>query len=449
MDSNQHIYTVSELNSDVRGLLEDNFGLIWIEAELSNLIKPASGHWYFSLKDKKAQLSCAFFKNRNRMVRFKPEDGQQVLVRGQISLYEARGNFQLIIDHMEPAGEGDLQRTYEQLRSRLEKEGLFDNAHKQALPAYPSSIGVITSPSGAAIRDIQNVFRRRFPAISVIVYPTQVQGKTAAGQIIDMIKVAIRRKECDILILARGGGSLEDLWPFNDEKLAQAIYSCPIPIVTGIGHETDFTIADFVTDLRAPTPSAAAELATPDQSELNGYFSSHAQQLLDQINRRVKTHAQQLDWYEQRLGHLHPEKQIYVQAEKLDSLVQRMKIYIRATVDNKQILTGQLNRRLNTQSPQSCIIRQQQKVTDINHRLLNQTRENLKHHRNRLLATTHSLNTISPLATLSRGYTITYPVNTEQLLRKASDVSEHDMIETRLKSGRIISKVESVHDESS
>lgn len=446
MDSNRHIYTASELSSEVRELLEDSFGLVWIEAELSNLIKPASGHWYFSLKDKKAQLRCAFFKNRNRLVNFKPENGQQILVRGRVSLYEARGDFQLIVDHIEPVGEGDLQQAYEQLRSKLEEQGLFESAHKKALPSYPTAIGIITSPSGAAIKDIQNVLKRRFPAIPIIIYPSQVQGDSAAKQIIGMLEVAIRRKECDILIIARGGGSLEDLWPFNDERLALAIHSCPIPIVTGIGHETDFTIADFVADLRAPTPSAAAELVTPDQAALNNNFADYVQTLFEQINRSLKDHAQQIDWHEQRLEHLHPEKQISMQREKLDSLMQRIKIHIRTKFDNKQTLAGQLNRRLNAQSPHANIIRNQQKIADIDLRLFNRAKENYKHHENRLLANSHALDAVSPLATLARGYTITSPVNTEQLLRKASDVSEDDIIETRLKSGRIISKVESIHD---
>ena len=266
-ESIREIFTVSDLNREARELLEGHFPLVWVEGEISNLARPSSGHIYFSLKDEAAQVRCAMFKMRNRLLNFQPENGQQVLARARISLYEARGDFQLIIEHMEETGDGALRRQFELLKHKLFEEGLFDESHKRELPSLPTRLGVITSPSGAAIRDILSVLKRRFPGIPILIYPVPVQGNEAPPAIIDAIKTAGIRKDCDLLILARGGGSLEDLWAFNDESVARAIYHCPIPVVTGIGHEIDFTIADFVADFRAPTPSAAAEYISPDQNE--------------------------------------------------------------------------------------------------------------------------------------------------------------------------------------
>ena len=261
------IYTVSDLNARARVILEECFKTIWVSGEISNLAKPNSGHLYFSLKDERAQVRCAFFRNSQRGLRFTPENGQHVLVQAQVSFYAARGDFQLIVSQMEMAGAGALQVAFEQLKQRLHKEGLFSQAHKKKLPLFPKCLGIITSPTGAAIRDILKVLQRRFSSIPIIIYPTLVQGDKAADQISMAIQRATQRKECDVLILARGGGSLEDLWPFNEEKVARAMFHCPIPIVTGIGHEIDVTIADFVADQRASTPSAAAEMVSPNQQE--------------------------------------------------------------------------------------------------------------------------------------------------------------------------------------
>jgi exodeoxyribonuclease VII large subunit len=272
--TSREIYSISELNSEARVLLEKRFPLIWVEGEISNLARPASGHIYFSLKDEAAQVRCAMFKMHNRLVNFQPKNGQQVLARVRISLYEARGEFQLIVEHMEETGDGALRRQFELLKQKLFEEGLFDEAHKQALPFLPTQLGVITSPSGAAIRDILSVLKRRFPGIPVLIYPVPVQGTEAPQAIVESIHSAAKCQDCDLLILARGGGSLEDLWAFNEETVARAINACPIPIVTGIGHEIDFTIADFVADYRAPTPSAAAEFISPDHTEPGRVTSS-------------------------------------------------------------------------------------------------------------------------------------------------------------------------------
>src|ERR1700684_4170567 len=261
------IYTVSRLNREVRVLLERGFGSLWLEAEISNFAKPSSGHWYFSLKDAAAQVRCAMFRQRNMLCTFTARDGQKVLVRARIGLYEPRGEYQLIVDHMEDAGLGALKRQFEELSARLAAEGLFAADRKRPLPGLPRRIGIITSPTGAAVRDILHVLARRFPAASVLIYPVPVQGAAAAAEIVAALEATGRRAECDVLILARGGGSLEDLWAFNDERLARAIVASPIPVITGIGHEIDFTIADFAADVRAPTPSAAAELVVPDAEE--------------------------------------------------------------------------------------------------------------------------------------------------------------------------------------
>ncbi|MCU7921893.1 MAG: exodeoxyribonuclease VII large subunit, partial [Candidatus Thiodiazotropha sp. (ex Dulcina madagascariensis)] len=265
--SQREIYSVSRLVRETRAILEGSFPLIWVSGELSNLAQPASGHIYFSLKDEAAQVRCAMFRMKRQLLRFRPENGQQVTIRARVSLYEARGEFQLIVEQMEPAGEGALRLAFEQLKHKLATEGLFDSETKKPLPSPPNQLGIITSPTGAAVRDLLTVLRRRFPALPVIIYPVQVQGEDAPRQIIRMLQLANQRQECDLLILSRGGGSLEDLQAFNDEGLARAIHASQIPLVTGIGHEIDFTIADFVADRRAPTPSAAAELVSPDQQE--------------------------------------------------------------------------------------------------------------------------------------------------------------------------------------
>lgn len=262
------IFTVSRLNQTVRLLLEREMGQVWISGEISNFSQPSSGHWYFTLKDDNAQVRCAMFRNSNRRVTFRPQHGQQVLVRANITLYEPRGDYQIIVESMQPAGEGLLQQKYEQLKAQLTAEGLFEQKHKQALPSPAHCVGVITSKTGAALHDILHVLRRRDPGLPVIIYPTAVQGDDAPGQIVRAIALANARQECDVLIVGRGGGSLEDLWSFNDERVARAIFASQIPIVSAVGHETDVTIADFVADLRAPTPSAAAEIVSRNQQEL-------------------------------------------------------------------------------------------------------------------------------------------------------------------------------------
>ena len=290
------VYTVSRLNREAKAVLETGFPPIWIEGEISNLSRPASGHVYFSLKDAQAQVRCAFFRQHQRLLGIALKDGLHVLARARVSLYEGRGDYQLIIEYLEEAGEGALRRAFDALKQRLLQEGLFDVAHKKPLPRLPRRLGIITSPSGAVLHDILTTLRRRFPGIAVLVFPVPVQGEGAAEKIAKAIRLAGERGDCDALILARGGGSLEDLWAFNEEIVARAIYACPIPVVSGVGHETDFTIADMVADARAPTPTAAAEMLSPDQQEWLAQFARFEARLATGMQGRLRSRQQHLDW---------------------------------------------------------------------------------------------------------------------------------------------------------
>ena len=302
----RNVYTVTSLNREVRLLLEHGLAVVWLEGELSNFSAPASGHWYFSLKDREAQIRCAMFRMKNQGLGFTPKAGQHVLVRGRVTMYEARGDYQLIVEHMEEAGVGALKREFERLKAKLAAEGLFAVERKRELPRFPRRIGVITSPTGAAIRDVLHILARRFPPAGVIIYPTDVQGAVAVPRIVRALAVANARAECDVLIVARGGGSLEDLWAFNDEGVARAIHDSAIPVVSGIGHEVDFTIADFVADARAPTPSGAAELVVPDRAACLDVLSRTADRLLVGMRRELRTVTSRFDAAASRLKLMHP-----------------------------------------------------------------------------------------------------------------------------------------------
>jgi exodeoxyribonuclease VII large subunit len=324
------IYSVSKLNREVRMLLESGVGQIWVQGEVSNLARPSSGHWYFSLKDRDAQVRCAMFRARNSLARFTPCEGQSVLAYCRVSLYEPRGDYQLLVEHLEDAGLGALQRFFEELKVRLAAEGLFAAERKRPLPLVPRRIGVITSPTGAAIRDILHILARRFPAAAVLIYPVPVQGAAAAPAISAALDLASARAECDVLILSRGGGSLEDLWAFNDERVARAIHRCAIPVVTGIGHEIDFTIADFVADVRAPTPSAAAELVVPDGrtwlhrlAQLGSRFAAGMRRQLQHENARFAVLMR-------RLQLAHPGARLAHYSQRLDELEGRLQFALQA-----------------------------------------------------------------------------------------------------------------------
>jgi exodeoxyribonuclease VII large subunit len=429
------VYSVSRLNAEARQLLERGFARIWLEGELSNVARPASGHLYFTLKDATAQIGAVMFRNRNRLLKFKPEEGMQVVVRAQVSLYEARGNYQLIVEQMEEAGDGALRRAFEELKNRLAAEGLFDEALKKPLPALPARIGVITSPGGAAIRDVLTVLKRRFPAIPVLVYPVPVQGKQAATEIATAIDTASRRNECDVLILTRGGGSLEDLWSFNEEVVVRAIHACEIPLVSAIGHEIDFTIADFVADQRAPTPSAAAELVSPDQMEWRGQIQTLQQQLAQTIQLQIENWRNNLGWLNKQMKYLHPGQYLRQHLQRLDELEQRRNAAFRSRFSDLQSKAQTLHVQLQRVTPRHRIRELALTCDNLARQIRQFARSMLEKKQQVLAGACRTLNSISPLATLDRGYAIVSLLPKRIILHKATSSRPGDRVEARLASG--------------
>jgi len=435
------IYSVSRLNREVRVLLERGFGSLWVEAEISNFSRPSSGHWYFSLKDATAQVRCAMFRQRNMLCAFTARDGQKVLVRARIGLYEPRGEYQLIVDHMEDAGLGALKRQFEELSAKLLAEGLFAAERKRSLPTLPKRIGIITSPTGAAVRDIVHVLARRFPAVPVLIYPVSVQGAQAAAEIVAALRLAARRAECDVLILARGGGSLEDLFAFNDERLARAIVASPIPVITGIGHEVDFTIADFAADVRAPTPSAAAELVVPDAEEWRSGFVRLDSRLQRGVGRRLKEHHQRLRWLSGRLSQVSPTARLSARAQRLDELEQALLRAWRHVVTSNRSALGDRQNRLWQASPAGRVRDSASRHTALRARLQAAGLEQTRRARERLLPLVRTLNAVSPLATLERGYAIV-SIAGGQILRDAAEAGPGTLIHARLARGSLRAKIE-------
>ncbi|WP_455219920.1 exodeoxyribonuclease VII large subunit [Kaarinaea lacus] len=438
------IYSVSALNSEVRALIEGNFPSVWVQGEISNQARPASGHIYFSLKDETAQVRCAMFRMSNRLLKFKPENGTQVLVRASVSLYEARGDFQLIVDHMEEAGAGILQRKFEELKTRLAEEGLFAAEHKQDLPAFPSRIGIVTSPSGAAVRDVVSVLKRRFPGIPVLIYPVPVQGDDAPPQIVRMIKKACRRKECDVLILTRGGGSLEDLWAFNDEGVARAVFDCTIPIVCGVGHEIDFTIADFVADVRAPTPSAAAELVSPDRGEWLSAINRTENQLIKLTNQYLLQAQQKLSWLSKRIQH--PKQRIQRIAQRLDELEQRLIHTYQIRRHSAVAQLSGLRARLEQRSPAHRLENLSLTQQAISQRMRTAMSNKLASSKHQIAALSRALEAVSPLATLGRGYAIVRRKDDNSIVRDAKQLKTGEQLATQLQYGKVISTVTDTQD---
>ncbi len=438
------IYTVSRLNREVRSILEGSFPLIWLEGEISNLARPGSGHWYFTLKDEAAQVRCAMFRNRNMLVKNRPENGMQVLVRARIGLYEARGEYQIIIEHMEDAGEGTLRREFEQLKNKLQQAGLFDTEHKQNLPTLPRRIGIITSPTGAVVHDIMTTLKRRFTGIPVVIYPVPVQGEGAAEKIAAMIRLAARRNECDVLLLARGGGSLEDLWAFNKEVVARAIFDCPIPIVSAVGHETDVTIADFVADQRAPTPTAAAELVSPDQSSSRSRLAQLGRRLQNTMQNHLLQHAQQLNNLNSRLPS--PLRNIETGLQRLDELEYRRNQAMQHLLRHHRSHIRMLFERLQQFSPLQRLQQFRLRNDALGRRLTANMKFRLQRHAQQIQHLAHSLDTVSPLATLSRGYAIVTDETNERVIRSCVEVKTGDTIHIRLAKGRLTSKVTQTHD---
>jgi len=439
-DSNKKtIYTVSELNQDVRCLLENGFPNLWIEGEISNFAAPSSGHWYFSLKDSRAQVRCAMFKNKTRSVNYRPEQGDLVLVKAKISLYEARGEYQLIIDSMEPAGLGKLQREFDALKLKLQKEGLFASAIKKELPSFPQHIAIITSQTGAAIRDILSVLNRRYALLNITVLPVAVQGVESAPQIIRALQQAENANCFDLIILSRGGGSLEDLWSFNEEAVARAIVACPIPIVTGVGHEIDFTIADFVADARAATPSAAAELVVPDQNDILKSLLQREKQLWNLITQLLNQKINEFSKIARRLTH--PAQRIRENTQRLDELEMRL---FQALINKLQFQFIKLQHvyaKLQQCDPSFQIEKYQQTTEFLLHNLCNKMLWIQQNKQNQLTILAKTLDAYSPLATLNRGYAIVNREETNEILYSIKQVKEKENIRVRLNEGNLYCSV--------
>ena len=444
ISKSRDIYSISRLNREVRTILETGFPLLWIEAELSNFARPASGHWYFSLKDEAAQVKCAMFRNRNQLVKVLPENGKQVLVRARIGLYEPRGDYQLIIEHMEEAGDGALRRQFDLLKNKLADEGLFDSAHKKEIPHAATKVGIITSASGAAIHDILTTLKRRFPMQKIIIYPTPVQGKGACNHIAAAINKANARKETDVLILARGGGALEDLWEFNEELVARAIYNSKIPIVTGIGHEVDFTIADFVADQRAATPTAAAELISPDRYQQLQKISSLESRCINLIQANLQQKQQQLDWLSKRIRH--PNERIQNIKNKLDQLKQRSIRSIENDLIKSRSKLDLLNARIQQHQPSQKIERLKINFDNINQRFIRVTQQTISHKKQTLQHLVHTLDALSPLHTLKRGYAI---VKDEKgiIVSQSKKLSIGQKVKTELGQGHFFSTITEIHND--
>ncbi|MHB1947079.1 MAG: exodeoxyribonuclease VII large subunit [Gammaproteobacteria bacterium] len=431
------IYTVSRLNREVRLVLEGSFATLWVEGEISNFVAPNSGHWYFSLKDPLAQIRCAMFRPQNRRLTFTPKDGMQVLIKARVSLYEGRGEFQLLAEYMEEAGVGKLRQEFEALKKRLSAAGLFAEEHKKKLPLLPKTIGVITSATGAAIRDILSVLQRRFACAVVIIYPTLVQGETAAPNIVKMIQLANQRKECDVLILARGGGSLEDLWPFNEEIVAHAIFQSVLPIISGVGHEIDFTIADFVADVRAPTPSAAAELIVPNIEEMLDSLELSKRHLLRLMKQKLQHFQQNLVWIKKHLQQQHPKRRLAEQAQRLDlaemSLVRLQVKLLTAYQAKLHTLTA----RLYGTTPRHKIRELQHLLNHYVKIFSSSTLRALHKQQHALGSLAAKLDALSPLSTLKRGYAIATRDRDNHILLRASEVNTGDKIHVRLMEGEL------------
>ncbi|MGM8933502.1 exodeoxyribonuclease VII large subunit [Pseudomonas neustonica] len=438
LGAERDVLSVSQLNARARQLLEDVFPRIWVEGELSNLARPSSGHLYFSLKDDRAQIRCALFRQHASRLKVAMKDGLQVRARGRVSLYEGRGDYQLIVDSIEPAGDGALRKAFEALKAKLQAEGLFEQSLKRPLPAHPQRIGVITSASGAAVRDIISVFQRRAPFIELVIVPSAVQGREAAPQLVRALQQA-DRAGFDALIVSRGGGSLEDLWPFNEEMVARAIADCQTPTISAVGHETDISISDFVADVRAPTPSAAAELLSPDTQALLRQVEQLERRLLQRLRERLGRARLQLDNLRQRLRH--PGERLAQQAQRLDELELRLRRALTQQLTQQQQQLTHLRTRLQTQHPGRHLSQLRDQLEQLEARLPRAMQNQLKQQRQQLEQLAQTLHLVSPLATLGRGYSILLDDN-GTAVRSASAASAGQRLKARLHDGELNVRVE-------
>ncbi len=425
------VLTVSELNRMARRALESQLPLLWVEGEVSNFTRAASGHWYFSLKDASAQVRCVMFRGRNQFADFTPANGDHVEIRALPSLYEARGEFQLGAEAIRRAGAGRLYEAFLRLKAKLEAEGLFDPLSKRALPAFPRCVGIVTSPKAAALHDVLTALARRMPALQVILYPTPVQGAGAGAQIAAAIRTAGSRAECDVLLVCRGGGSLEDLWAFNDEAVARAIAASPMPVVSGVGHETDFTLADFAADLRAPTPTAAAELASPARQELLQQLDHLKRQLQHHLARKQHGEMQRLDYLARRL--VHPAEQLNRKLQELRQLEQRLNGSARAWLAREQLGLARLNQKLVT--PLHGIRREQQRLESVATRARRAGQAGLVQRQLNLERLQSSLLHLNPEGVLARGYSIVQMEN-GQVIHDAAQLKPDDSVRIRLHRGQ-------------
>ncbi|MWN05392.1 exodeoxyribonuclease VII large subunit [Gilliamella sp. Pas-s95] len=442
---NSSVLSVKDLNQIVKDLLSDAIGQVWLVGEVSNFSRPSSGHWYFSLKDDSAQVRCAMFRNSNFRAGFTPQNGQQVLVKATVTLYEARGEYQLVIDKIQPAGAGLLQQKFEQLKKRLSDEGLFDAIYKKPLPENIRTVGIITSSTGAALHDICQILKRRDPSLHLIIYPTQVQGSEAAGQIAKMIQIANIRQECDVLIVGRGGGSLEDLWSFNEEVVARAIFASQLPIVSAVGHEIDFTIADFVADVRAATPSAAAELVSQDSLAQVKRLQVQEQHLSMAMDYYLIQCREKLNKWRHQLQTQHPQAKLAKQLNML--LTYRHTLYdnIQQYLLRQSNRHNQLDKRLSRVSPQNKIHYLQQLVGQKQQQITHLAQQKLTQSQHQFVLQTSQLNSVSPLATLERGYSVTTNQN-KAVVRFSEQVTVGELIITRLKKGKLISQITKIDE---
>lgn len=438
----RQVYSVSQLNREVKQLLLQNLPQIWLEGELSNVARPASGHLYFLLKDEHAQVRGVMFRQANRALPFQPSDGMHVLVRASVSLYEPRGQYQLTVEHMEEAGVGILQRRYEALKRKLSEEGLFDTEHKQDLPRFPRTLCVVTSATGAAIRDILSVLARRFPPLTIRIYAIPVQGEASAGAVVDAIQTINRHRHGDVIILARGGGSIEDLWSFNEESVARAIFTSELPVVTGIGHEVDFTIADFVADLRAPTPSAAAELVVPHAGEILETLGQLRESMTYLIRTTAANLHQALDWMKQRLEHMHPKQTVHRNIQLLVELARRAENATKLKHSYQDNGLISLQARLGRLSPELQINKSRILLTHLHTQLSHLLCIKKEQAEHELEALARALDTASPNATLNRGYSIVTLEKSGQVLHDADEATRDERIQVQLARGRFSARVE-------
>ena len=439
--ANRNIYTVSRLNAEVRLLLENEMGIVWLVGEISNFSAPVSGHWYLTLKDSQAQVKCAMFKGNNRLVNFKPQNGQQVLVKARLSLYEPRGDYQIILESMQPEGDGRLQQQFEQLKMQLAAEGLFAQTRKKPLPENPRCVGIITSRTGAALHDILHVLKRRDPNLPVVIYPTLVQGEDAAIQIAQAIGRANSRAECDVLIVGRGGGSLEDLWCFNHEIVARTIAASDIPIISAVGHEIDVTIADFVADVRAPTPSAA-ELVSRDNRHKQQALHQWQAKLASGMRHYLAQQHTQFARIQHKLDKQHPQARLERQQQQLDELSLRLEQKMHQRLATQQQRWDRLSHKVQLNSPTHLIRQQRFNLLQQEQRLTQSIQHHLIQSRHQLALLSEKMDAVSPLATLARGYSVTRTAQGE-LVRQSAQVKPGDTLVTQLMDGEILSTVNS------